>query len=109
MVDKALIQIARFIFGLIAFTPVSYGQSSGEKYHAQVLCKAKTTIRTMRVEKDSSGNCKTMYSKDNQEKVMISANGTSACINVMQKIRKNLEDNTWVCRDISESRVSTGP
>ena len=72
-----------------------------------VICKNKSVVRTVRVNKEKSGACKTTYSKEGVESVVAESQWPQNCSKVLVKIRANLEKADWKCKDISEARVSS--
>ncbi len=76
---------------------------SSEKY---TFCRGSSKSRTIKVVQKKNG-CQTIYSKDGDEKVMATAASVDVCNGVLAKIQKNLEENSWSCQDISDSRISS--
>ena len=73
------------------------------------LCKAGGVLRTLRVEATSKG-CMTKYQRENaginEEKTVATAASNAVCLQVLEKIQKNLEENKWECSDVTSSRMS---
>lgn len=84
--------------------PLSMDNDKGLTY---LLCKFKKLVRTVRVEKNSGGGCKTIYTKDGTDQNVGESLDGKICLKVLRNIRINLEKANWKCKDISESRVST--
>lgn len=70
------------------------------------MCRNKNDVRTLRLEaKDKA--CKTMYSKEGNERIVSQSVQVPICYHVFANIRRNLEFGDYKCKDISNSRVSS--
>lgn len=72
------------------------------------MCQHKTAVRTIRIDV-ADGQCRTGYAKEGQEKNSSLSQQVSTCINVFANIRRNLEQASWKCRNISGATITTGP
>lgn len=73
---------------------------------AFVLCKHDKMVRTLRVDHISDSQCKAVYTKQGVDQVIGASQMGESCNEYLTKVRKNLEDGKWACRDVKESRVS---
>lgn len=71
------------------------------------MCRNQGVVRTLNIQSTAEG-CETNYSKEGLEKAVSSGQNYGSCVTVFANIRRNLEVAGWKCRDISQSRVSTG-
>jgi hypothetical protein len=86
-----------FIFG------ASFAQA--ELGDAFILCKHNKTVRSLRVD-SKDDQCKAVYTKEGVDKIIGSSQKNEICGDVLDKVRKNLEENAWNCREVKESRLS---
>ena len=101
--------ITRIIATLMLLSVVAYAQDN-EKIEidpklTQVMCKSKGEVRTVRITTQGA-TCKAMYSKAGVEQLVAKSGSTQLCFEVLHRIKKNLEEASWTCKDISSSRVS---
>lgn len=68
------------------------------------MCKVSSMVRTLKVEM-KGGSCKTTYTKDGVDKDSGQSREIAHCYAVFKNIKKNLEDNMWTCKDISNVPV----
>lgn len=68
------------------------------------MCKVSTMVRTLKVEY-KNGTCKTTYTKDGVDKDSGQSKEVAHCFAVFKNIKKNLEENMWTCKDISNVPV----
>lgn len=68
------------------------------------MCRVSTMVRTLKVE-FKGGSCKTTYNKDGVDKDSGQSKEIAHCYAVFKNIKKNLEDNLWTCKDISNVPV----
>ncbi len=71
-----------------------------------ILCKLHKNVRTLRVEVDKNKICTTLYTKQGVDEVIGSGQKHQSCFEIIGKVRKNLEDGGWTCRDVKEARTS---
>lgn len=77
---------------------------------AFILCKHNKVVRTLRVDAVSDSQCKAVYTKEGVDKVIGASQNKEVCGDVLNKVRKNLEEGSWACREVKESRLSNlGP
>ena len=81
------------------------GESPAEATY--LMCKNKSAVRTLRIEKKNNGGCRTTYTKDGVEQKVGESWVVERCAKTMGAIRERLEKADWKCRDISQSRVSS--
>lgn len=72
-----------------------------------LICKSKTAVRTLRVEKKPAGKCITTYTKNGADQIVSRSSSFTQCSKVLSNIRENLEKYNWKCKDISGTRVSS--
>jgi hypothetical protein len=77
-----------------------------EETQTYFLCKNGAAVRTMRVEQKDQG-CKAFYTKSGVDKVVGKSGTSDVCLQVVNRIKSNLETGSWKCRDISQTRVSS--
>ena len=82
-------------------------QTTPEKEISYLICKNKSDVRTLRIQKHKNGSCSTTYTKNGVDKIVSNTMETQRCANVLLNIRVNLEKASYKCKDISEARVST--
>lgn len=81
--------------------------TSGSKDTTYMICKNKSAVRTLRVEKRKNGTCFTTYTKNGVDQTVSNTSDLSRCQKVLVNIQENLEKANWKCKDISEARVSS--
>jgi hypothetical protein len=75
---------------------------------AFVLCKNQKTVRTIRVTPDAKqDNCTITYSKNGEDETVGSNRSLNSCKSILAKIRDNLENSNWNCRDVSKATLTT--
>lgn len=73
---------------------------------AYVLCRNRSTVRTIRVEFDDKTKLfVTTYTKNGLDKVVGKAQNKASCTNVLENIRGNLEKASWKCKDVNNADV----
>lgn len=70
------------------------------------LCRSAGDVRTLRIEAKKS-YCTTKYTKMGAERVVRTSRNIKDCYSVFSNIRRNLENATYECKDISGSRISS--
>ena len=86
------------------------GVASDSSAKAYVLCKSQKSVRTIRIiENSDKSGCKAYYTKEGHDNFMGGGKDFSICQNVLNKIRRNLQDGGWKCRDVSRVSVYTTP
>ena len=91
-----------------AETSKSSEKASGKSSDDQgtyVLCRHQKTVRTIRVD-NKGAVCKAIYTKEGKDDVVGRAASPDVCLEVVGKIRANLEKNSWKCEDMKADRVS---
>lgn len=73
---------------------------------ASVICRLKKEVRTLRVEKGDDGKCRAIYTKSGRDQNIGLASNESSCTEILDKVRINLEEAAWKCREVKDSRVS---
>lgn len=71
-----------------------------------ILCKHDKIVRTLRIEKADDSRCKAIYTKQGVDQVIGSAQNESSCEGFVAGVKKNLEEASWRCREVKQSRVS---
>lgn len=101
--------VASLIF-MLGFTSASFAEvapTPAPKDPTYLICKLKSSVRTLRVEKKKGGPCITTYTKEGVDKVVGESWVSDRCSKILLNIRDNLEKGNWQCKDISEARVSS--
>lgn len=62
-------------------------------------CTRGKELRWMRLYYQKNGKCKTVYSKGGDAREVSTAVGYETCENVLNNIKKNLEDGSYVCEE----------
>ena len=62
-------------------------------------CTRGKELRWMRLFYQKNGKCKTVYSKGGDAREVSTAVGYETCENVLNNIKKNLEDGAYVCEE----------
>lgn len=89
-----------FILGVSAQAEVSQPTDSS------VICRLRKEVRTLRIEKTDGGKCKAIYTKSGVDQNIGIASSGASCVEILRKVRVNLEAADWKCREVKESRVS---
>lgn len=99
------IQALRLVtVSVLLFFGLSASADLGMDY---VLCKNGKEVRTLRAAKnDETGKCETLYSKAGKDQVIGGGQNPSSCNDVVARVRKNLENGNWKCREVKQSTVS---
>ena len=91
---------------VVGFFVLALGVSAqaeiGESF---ILCKHNKVVRTLRID-GTSDACKAVYTKEGVDKVIGASQSKEVCTDVLDKVRKNLEEGSWACREVKESRLS---
>lgn len=72
-----------------------------------VMCQNGTIVRTVRIELDEQG-CKTVYTKNGDDRVIGSGQFAISCTGFLGNVKKNLEAAGWSCKDISGAAITKG-
>lgn len=99
-------KIAMTFVSVVGLSLMTGAFAQAEIGDAFVLCKHEKMVRTLRVDHASDSLCKAIYTKQGVDHVIGSAQNKESCQDFLAKVRKNLEDGSWACRDVKESRVS---
>ncbi|MGE0634787.1 MAG: hypothetical protein AB7O96_20415 [Pseudobdellovibrionaceae bacterium] len=73
---------------------------------AYVLCRNEKTVRTIRVNQAKGDGCVTLYTKAGVDSQVGQARNFNSCRQVLDKIRQNLENHSWACKDVSNASIS---
>ena len=90
---------------LVGFFIFTANIAQAELGDAFILCKHNKTVRSLRVDSTDT-QCKAVYTKEGIDKIIGSSQKKEICGDVLDKVRKNLEENNWNCREVKESRLS---
>lgn len=90
---------------LFVFSTESFATQSVNDKDELILCKNQKLVRTLRVDIDSK-KCTAIYNKNGQDKVIGSGMYVESCVQFVNNVRDNLEDASWNCRSVRESRTS---
>lgn len=97
------------IFSLLGvavfFAPPVFAVLKTQKPPAMWMCKLNNNVRTIRIERNTD-LCETVYTKDGADTTVATAKYLNTCTSVLANIKQNLEGANWVCRDISDSRIT---
>jgi hypothetical protein len=77
-----------------------------EERPSYIMCKSGPIVRTIRVQLNGRA-CKAYYTKEGVDQIVGYSASPDLCYVIAGKIRINLENNHWKCRDISQTRVSS--
>jgi hypothetical protein len=80
--------------------------ANAELGDALVLCKHNKNVRTLRIEMGADQKCRAIYTKQGIDQTIGSAQYLNSCTEIVQGVRKTLEDAKWSCRDVKEARTS---
>ena len=97
-----LLALACGVAVALLMSPMRVGAEVGARY---TLCKLDKEVRTIRIEA-SDGKCLTKYSKNGKDLVEGEAQYTSSCEDILEKIRGNLQEAGWKCREVKDSTAS---
>ena len=90
-------------FALLISLQFAHAESKPISY---LLCKLRSNVRTVRIDLDSDGVCKTVYSKEGSDKTIGSGRSQASCQNFLNNVKLNLEKSNWKCRDVEPSNLS---
>lgn len=101
----------KFVSTLLLFAAIllagSFAQSEiSQDIEPSVICRNKKEVRTLRVEKTNEGKCSAVYTKLGKDQNIGLATNESSCVEIVRKVRVNLEAADWKCREVKDSRVS---
>lgn len=89
----------------VAFSAHASEVEAGSIPSSYVLCKTHSTVRTIRIDKDKLGLCRTIYTKDGVDQIVGSARQKDSCESYLKNIKTNLESAQWKCRRIATSEI----
>ena len=93
-------------FLLMGFSFSAWAQD--QQASAFVLCKSKKAVRTIRVMADvKKETCTTTYSKGGVDEVVGQNRDVGQCKSILDKVRDNLENSKWNCREVSKATMTT--
>ncbi len=95
-----------FICALLISVPLVWAEAAIEESEALVVCKNNRTVRTIRVNNEDDGTCRTVYTKQGVDRVVGNAKFKTSCLQFLNNIKSNLEGAAWSCREVSKSKVS---
>lgn len=90
---------------LLFLLPNSFAQAAVEAPLKYVLCKNHKMVRTIRVDKDEDGSCKTQYTKSGEDRMVGFGVNDSTCTGFLKNIQSNLEQARWDCKDITSAKI----
>jgi hypothetical protein len=70
-----------------------------------ILCKNKSTVRTIRVESSEEG-CEAKYTKAGVDQVIGHGSHEAACQKFVNNVKVNLEGANWQCREVKDSKIT---
>ncbi|MEZ4873640.1 MAG: hypothetical protein R2827_15645 [Bdellovibrionales bacterium] len=70
-----------------------------------IMCKNQKVRRTIRVFKNSEGECETVYTKAGVDRTVGTASVPTSCFRFVDNIRENLEDAAWKCDEVSQFKI----
>lgn len=68
-----------------------------------VMCKNRKIVRTIRVEANEKGACKTIYTKAGVDRIVGNGIRVNSCIGYLKNIEGNLGKASWKCKDVTSS------
>lgn len=98
---RTIPMIAAAMLAFVSFS--SFAQDIEGRY---TLCRIQKEVRTLRIDKDSEGKCKTSYTKFGKDQIIGEAQNFSSCEDVLKKVQDTLEKAGWKCRDVKQASVS---
>lgn len=95
------------LMSFIAITLLMPALALSEQPKKFVICKNGKAVRTLRIEKDPSGqkNCVTTYTKNGKDEVVGEALNPNSCEDVLSRVQKTLETNAWKCKAYQSSYI----
>lgn len=72
-----------------------------------VLCKNQKNVRTLRIDILSDGRCRAIYTKQGVDQIIGTSQNRPDCDEFIAGVRKKIEEVSWTCREVKDSRVST--
>ena len=97
-------RLAILVIGVFGFITVKAEPS--ENKSAYYMCKSGAAVRTVRVALKGQ-TCRAIYTKEGADQVVGKSGTPEACVQIIDKIKSNLEAGNWKCKDISNTRVSS--
>lgn len=102
-----------FTLAVLLLTQTSFSQETPVADTAQgsgvsdvfYLCKKSKNTRWLRAYKLDNGKCKALYSKEGYLQVISSATYFSSCEGVLLSVKKNLEEGSFKCTQMSNASV----
>ena len=76
-------------------------ESSASVQPNYIMCRNQKTVRTIRVEKDDSKECVTLYTKAGVDREVGRGQNFNSCTKVAENIRTNLDKAGWKCKEVS--------
>ena len=96
----------RFLISILLAIPVAQAAVDKEiKPQKYILCKNKSIVRTIRVEADGS-SCQAKYTKAGVDRVIGYGSSPGACNRFVDNVKTNLENASWACRSLSDSKIT---
>lgn len=82
----------------------SHGEEQLRKY---VMCRNGKTVRTLRIETNpkDSASWVTTYTKNGKDEVVGEGRNPASCDDVLARVQKTLETNSWKCRDMQNAVI----
>jgi hypothetical protein len=103
MPKMELIWMSLLMFSVLSGIAQAEVSQSGDP---SVICRMRKEVRTLRIEKGEGGKCKAVYTKLGRDQYIGAASSGASCLEILQRVRVNLEAASWKCREIKDSRVS---
>lgn len=96
------------IFGYLLWPLPSYSLIQEEELDdkSYFMCRLDGEVRTIRMMKRIDGSCFVNYTKKGIDQKISESKSALVCPDVFQRIKSNLEQAGWHCKNISSSKVT---
>jgi hypothetical protein len=85
---------------------MTWAEASIQESESLVVCKNNRVVRTIRVNNEKDGSCRTIYTKFGVDRVVGNAKYKTSCLQFLNNIKTNLEGASWSCREVANSKTA---
>jgi hypothetical protein len=105
---KKLFLWAFFILGYFVWPSKSFSLIQDEELNdkSYFMCRFEGEVRTIRMMKRVDGSCYVNYTKKGIDQKISEAKSAEVCPEVFERIKSNLEQAGWRCKNISLSKIT---